>query len=101
MLDTTAAPDASVMATAHPYLSTIASIVAAVVALLARRTASTAVRHIHDLHVIVNSRLDLLLEQTRRAAHAEGLIEGRAAAAAGLLSPVPALPDPPAPGPPP
>jgi hypothetical protein len=40
-----------------------------------KRIAKTS-GQVQELHLVVNSRLDALVEATRRSAHAEGLIEG-------------------------
>jgi hypothetical protein len=57
-------------------LAFLTAALAAILAYLARRGASEASGKISDLHTVVNSRLDSLIEATRLNAHAAGVAEG-------------------------
>ncbi len=59
----------------------VASVVAAVAAYFAARAHSQALEAkgaVVEVHSVVNSRLDQLVETTRQLAHARGLAEGQA-----------------------
>jgi hypothetical protein len=59
-------------------LAFLTASLAAVLAHFARATAALTQQKVADLHILLNSRLDLSVDATRRGARAEGLIAGAA-----------------------
>jgi hypothetical protein len=63
-------------------LAFLTSCIATAVSVKNQRKITETAGTIQELHILVNSRLDALVEATRRSAHAEGVIEGKRAAKA-------------------
>lgn len=57
-------------------MTLLTTIVGGIFAFIARRASQENKQAIQEVHLSVNSRLDELLKQTQRTAHAEGLAEG-------------------------
>lgn len=57
-------------------LTLLTTIVGGIFAFIARRETKANKEAITEVHLSVNSRLDQLLQQTQRTAHAEGMAEG-------------------------
>ena len=76
-------------------LAFLTASLAAILAYLAHRGNAIVTGKVQELHVTMNSRLDALVEATRRSARAEGVMAGidaersRAADAAASPAPVP------------
>lgn len=54
-------------------LAFLTAALAAVLTYMTHRGVATVAQKVEDVHLVVNSRLDALVEATRRAAHAEGI----------------------------
>lgn len=57
-------------------LTLLTTIIGGIFAFIARRASQKNSQAIQEVHLSVNSRLDELLKQTQRTAHAEGMAEG-------------------------